>query len=125
MSSLGLHIGLGASKVLAGHVGGVENRYGHRAATPDSGSDDSFKCSQRLTRTTGPVSGSGVTRWSAQLIMPGVVSLDTEFAFGYQLQKPQQKQLAPLPLLCAYGEHASLDTQGSELLPEKSVVSFK
>jgi len=27
MSSLGLHIGLGASKVLAGHVGGVENRY--------------------------------------------------------------------------------------------------
>lgn len=44
MSSLGLHIGLGASKVLAGHVGGVENRYGHRAATPDSGSDGSFKC---------------------------------------------------------------------------------
>lgn len=34
MSSLGLHIGLGASKVLAGHVGGVENRYGYRAATP-------------------------------------------------------------------------------------------
>eukprot|EP00903_Cladosiphon_okamuranus_P014404 g13372.t1 len=27
MSSLGLHIGLGASKVLAGHVGGVENRW--------------------------------------------------------------------------------------------------
>ncbi|CAM9438002.1 unnamed protein product, partial [Scytosiphon promiscuus] len=27
MSSLGLHIGLGASKVLAGHVGGIENRW--------------------------------------------------------------------------------------------------
>ncbi|CAN0297404.1 unnamed protein product, partial [Discosporangium mesarthrocarpum] len=27
MSSLGLHIGIGASRVLAGHVGGVENRW--------------------------------------------------------------------------------------------------
>ncbi|CAN0588031.1 unnamed protein product, partial [Laminaria digitata] len=27
MSSLGLHIGMGASRVLAGHVGGVENRW--------------------------------------------------------------------------------------------------
>lgn len=27
MSSLGLHIGLGASRVLAGHVGGIENRW--------------------------------------------------------------------------------------------------
>lgn len=27
MSSLGLHIGLGASRVLAGHVGGVEDRW--------------------------------------------------------------------------------------------------
>lgn len=27
MSSLGLHVGLGASRILAGNVGGVENRW--------------------------------------------------------------------------------------------------
>lgn len=27
MSSLGLHIGLGASRILAGYVGGVDNRW--------------------------------------------------------------------------------------------------
>jgi hypothetical protein len=27
MSALGLHVGLGASQVLGGHIGGVEGRY--------------------------------------------------------------------------------------------------